>query len=199
MFLLHNKMAEGVSNSAFSSDKLPPYSFEVMNINCSNCFILNEQLQLAFQELESLTTTIYLHRDHNNSTSAPKVTDSLMPSVNSSTYVHDHDDMNCTPARHKAHRKTKSSYGIAGKVEMAAFSSNRFLPLDNLKVNREDEVITVNNKVNLSISSTMKNATRQQCGINKIPTIINGRVKNSDAQNPWNRSSNIYVLNLYQL
>ena len=29
----------------------------------------------------------------------------------------------------------------------------------------------------------MKNATRQQIGINKIPTIINGRVTNSDIQN----------------
>jgi hypothetical protein len=30
----------------------------------------------------------------------------------------------------------------------------------------------------------MKNATHQQNGINKIPTIINGRVENSDIQNP---------------
>jgi hypothetical protein len=67
---------------------------------------------------------------------------------------------------------------------MSTLSSNRFSPLDNLKVNREVEVNTVNNKVNLSATSTMKNAIRQQNGINKIPTIINGRVKNSDMHNP---------------
>jgi len=156
----------------------------VININCSNCFILREQLQLALQELESSKTIISLLRDDNNLTSAPTVTDSLMPGVTSSANIHDHDDMKWTPARHKVHKKIKSSYNIAGKVEMLTLSSNCFSPLDNLKVNREDEVITVNNKVNLSTTSTMKNATHQQNGINKIPTIINGRVKNSVMQNP---------------
>jgi hypothetical protein len=68
---------------------------------------------------------------------------------------------------------------------MSALSSNRFSPLDNHKVNREDEVNTVNNSVNISTTSTRKNAIRQKKnGINKIPTIINGRVKNSNMQNP---------------
>ena len=107
MFLLHNKMAAAVSDWAFSFEKLPSYSIEVININWSNCFILKEQLQLALQELESAKTTIYLHRDDKNLTIAPTVTDSLMPSVTSSANVHDHDDMNWMPARHKAHKKTK--------------------------------------------------------------------------------------------
>ena len=117
----------------------------MININCSNCFILREQLQLALQELESSKTIISLLRDDNNLTSAPTVTDSLMPGVTSSANMHDHDDMKWTPARHKVHKKIKSSYNIAGKVEMLTLSSNCFSPLDNLKVNREDEVITVNN------------------------------------------------------
>jgi hypothetical protein len=145
---------------------------------------LKEQLQLALQELESAKTVTSFLRDDDNLTSAPTVTDSVMLSVTSSANIHDHDDMNWIPARHKVHKKTKSSYNIAAKVEMSTLSSNRFSPLDNHKVNREDEVITVNNKVNLSTTSTMKNATCQQNGINKIPTIINGRVKNSDMQNP---------------
>ena len=92
--------------------------------------------------------------------------------------------MTWTPARHKVHKKMKSSYYIAGKVEMSTLSSDCFSPLDNLKVNREDEVNTANNGWNLSTTSTMKNATHQQNDINKIPQIINGRVKNSDMQNP---------------
>jgi protein-tyrosine-phosphatase len=103
--------------------------------------------------------------------------------------------VNWIPAIHKAHKNTKSSYNIAGKVEMSTLS-NRFSPLDNLKVNREDEVIAVDNKENLSISSTMKNATREN-GISKIPTIINGRVKNSDMENP--SKSNSYVPKLISL
>jgi hypothetical protein len=145
---------------------------------------LKEHLQLALQELESAKTIISLLRDDNNLTSAPTVTDSLMPRVTSSANIHNHDDMNWIPARHKVHKKMKSSYNIAAKVEMSTLSSNWFSPMDNLKVNREDEIIRVNNKVNLSTTSTMKNATRQQNGINKIPTIINGRVKNGDMQNP---------------
>jgi hypothetical protein len=154
-------MAETVSDSALSSDKLPPYMCEAININCSNCFILKEQLQLALQELESAKTIISLLRDDNNLVSAPTSTDSLMPSVNSSLNVRDHDDMNWIPLRHKDHKKTKSSCNIAGKVEMSTLPSNRFSPLDNLKVNREGEVITVNNKVNRSTTRTVKNATCQ--------------------------------------
>jgi hypothetical protein len=138
---------------------------------------LKEQLQPALQELEYAKTIISLLRD-DNLVSAPTVTDSPMPGVTSYANIHDHDDMNWTPARHKVHKKMNSSYNIAGKVEMSTLSSNCFSPLDNLEANREDEVITVN-KVNLSTISTMKNATRQQNGINKIPTIINRRVKNS--------------------
>jgi len=82
-----------------------------------------------------------------------------MLSVTSSANIHDHDDMNWIPVRHKVHKKTKSSYNIVRKVEMSNLSPNRFSPLDNLEVNREDEVITVNNKVILSTASTMKNAT----------------------------------------
>jgi hypothetical protein len=67
---------------------------------------------------------------------------------------------------------------------MPTSSSNRFLNLNNLKVKREDEVISVNNKVKLSTTSARKNDTRQQIGINKILTIISGRVRNSDIQNP---------------
>jgi hypothetical protein len=69
-------------------------------------------------------------------------------------------------------------------VEMSALSPNRFWPLDNLKANREDAVNTVNNSVNISTTSTRKNVIRQQNGINKIPTTINWRVKDSDLQNP---------------
>jgi hypothetical protein len=118
------KIAEAVSDSGFSSDKQPPYKSEVININCSNCFILKQQLQLALQELESSKTIISLLRDDNNLTSAPTVTDSLMPSV-ASANIHGHDDMNWTPARHKVHKKTKSSYNIAGKAEISNLSSNR--------------------------------------------------------------------------
>jgi hypothetical protein len=87
---------------------------------------LKERLQLALQELESAKTIISLLRENNNMTSAPTVTDSLMTGVTSFANVHDHDDMNWTPARHKDHKKTKSSYNIAWKVEMSALSPNRF-------------------------------------------------------------------------
>jgi hypothetical protein len=48
--------------------------------------------------------------------------------------------------------------------------------------------------------STMKNAICHQIGSNKIPTIINGIVKNSDIQkNPLKLSPNLNMLNLIGL
>ena len=46
------------------------------------------------------------------------------------------------------------------KAELSTISSNRFSPLDNLKVNREDEVNTVKNRENIFTSSTLKNAIK---------------------------------------
>ena len=83
-----------MSGWAFSSDNLSPYMSEVININYSNCLILNEELQLALQELESAKTIIFLRTDDNNLASAPSVSDNLMPSVTSSANIHDHGDMN---------------------------------------------------------------------------------------------------------
>jgi hypothetical protein len=85
--------------------------------------------------LESAKSIISLLRDDDNLISAPTFTDSLMPSVTSSANIHDHDDMIWIPVRHKVHKKMKLSKNIAGKAEMSTLSSNRFSPLDNLKVN----------------------------------------------------------------
>ena len=51
-------------------------------------------------------------------------------------------------------------------------------------MNQEDEVITVNNSEDTFKSVTMKNTICHQTGCHKIPMIINGRIKNSDIQNP---------------
>jgi hypothetical protein len=52
---------------------------------------------------------------------------------------------------------------------MSTSLSNRFSPLDNLKMIRE-EVITTNNKVNsTTTTTTMKRVNRQQTAFNKIP------------------------------
>jgi len=91
--------------------------------------------------------------------------------------------VNWLPARHKVNKK-KISYNIAWKAELSTISSNRFSPLDKLKVNQEDEVITVNNSENIFTSSTLKNYICHQTSSNKIPMIINGVVKNSDIQKP---------------
>jgi hypothetical protein len=176
-------MAEAVSDSAFSPNKQPLFRSEEINVNCPNCFILKEQLQLALQELESAKTIISLLTDDNNSTSAPSVTDSPMPGLISTANIHDHDDMNWIPARHKVNKKKISPYNTAWKAELSTISPNRFSPLDNLKVNQKNEVMTVNNSENIFTSSTMKNAICHQTGSYKIPTIINGIVKNSDIHN----------------
>jgi hypothetical protein len=94
------------------------------------------------------------------------------------------DDENWIPARYKVNKKKSSSYNTAWKVELSTISSNRFSPLDNLRVNGENEVITVNNSENIFTSIALKNAICHQTGSNKIPTLINGLVKNSDIQNP---------------
>jgi hypothetical protein len=85
-------MVEAVSDSPFSSDKQPRFGSEVINVNCSNCFILKEQLQLALQELESAKTIISLLRDDNNLISALIATDNPMPDLNSNANILDHDD-----------------------------------------------------------------------------------------------------------
>jgi len=176
-------MAEAASVLALSSDKQPLFRSEEININCPNCFILKEELQLVLQEFESAKTIISLLRDDNNSTSAPSVSDSPMPGVISTVNIHDHGDANWFPARHKVNKK-KISYNTAWKAELSTISSNHFSPLDNLKANQEDEVITVNNSENIFTSSTLKNYINHQTGRKKIPMVINRVVKNSDIQKP---------------
>jgi hypothetical protein len=184
-------MAEAVSDSAISSDKQPCLGSEVINVNCSNCFILKEQLQLALQELELAKTIISLLRDDNSLISAPLATDNLMPDLNSNANILDHDDINWISAKHKVNKKKipPSSYNSTWKPKLSTLSSNRFSPLDNLKVNQEDEVITVKNSENILTSSTTKNAVCHQIGNYKIPMIINGIVKNSDIQKPFKTKS----------
>jgi hypothetical protein len=151
---------------------------------------LKEQLQLALQELESAKTIISLLRDDNNLIIAPLATDNPMPDLNSNANILDHDDTNWIPANHKVNKKKiPSSYNSTWKPNLSTLSSNRFSPLDNLKVNQEDEVITVNNSDNILTSSTTKNAVCHQIGSYKIPTIINGIVKNSDIQKPFKTKS----------
>lgn len=111
-----------------------------------------------------------------------------MPVVISTAKMRDNDDANWFPGRHKVNKK-KLYDNTAWKAELSTISSNRFSPLDNLKVNREDEVITVNNSENILTSGASKNAICHQTGSNKIPTIINGLVKNSDIQNPTKTKS----------
>jgi len=53
--------------------------------------------------------------------------------------------------------------------------------------------------MNLSTTSTMKNVTRQQIGINKIPTIINARFTNLDMQNATKTKLKHPVPNLVSL
>lgn len=87
-------MAEAVRDSALSSDKQPLFRSEEINVNCPNCFILKEELQLTLQEFESAKTIISLLRDDNNSTSAPSMSDSPVPVVISTVKIHDHGDVN---------------------------------------------------------------------------------------------------------
>jgi superfamily II DNA helicase RecQ len=177
------KVAEAVGDSAFSSDNQPSFSSEETNVNCPNCFILKEQLQLAVQELESAKTIISLLRNDNISSSVPPSTDNPTPSVITTANTHNHVDPNWIPVKHKVNKKKIAPYNTARKAALITISTNRFSPLDNLKVNQE-EVITVNDSVNLSTSSSMKNTNCHLTGSNKIPTIISGIVKNSDIQNP---------------
>ena len=161
----------------------------MINVNCSNCFILKEQLQLALQELESAKTIISLLRDDKNFISTPLATDNPMPDLNSNANILDHDDTNGIPAKHKVNKKKiPSSYNSTWKPKLSTLS-NQFSPLDNLEVNQEDEVIAVNNSENILTSSTMKNAVCHQIGSYKILTIINGIVKNSDIQKPFKTKS----------
>lgn len=147
---------------------------------------MKEQLQLALQELESAKTIISLLRD-DNLISAPLATDNPMPDLNSNANILDHDT-NWIPPKHKVNKKKPSSYNSTWKPKQSTLSSNRFSALDNLKVNQEDEVITVNNSENIFTSSTTKNAVCHQIGSYKIST-INRIVKNSDVQKPFKTKS----------
>jgi hypothetical protein len=112
------------------------------------------------------------------------MTDSPTPSVITTANTHNHVDSNWIAVKPKVNKKQISPYNTAWKAELTTVSINRFSPLDNLKVNQEEEVITVNDSVNLSTSSSMKNANCHLTGSNKIPMLITGIVKNSDSQNP---------------
>jgi hypothetical protein len=84
---------------------------------------------------------------------------------------------------HKVNKKKTSSCNIAWKAELSIISSNCFSPLNTLKVNQEDEELTVNNSENIPTSSNMKNNIYHKTD-NKIPTVLNGIVKIRDIQDP---------------
>jgi hypothetical protein len=141
-------LAEAVSDLAFSSDNQPSLRSEETNINCPNCFILEEQLQLALQELESAKTIIFLLRDDNISTSVHSLADNPMLSV-INAYSHNLVNTNWIPAMHKVNQKKISPYTTAWKVELTTISTNCFSPLDNLKVNQDDDTSTLTSSAGL--------------------------------------------------
>jgi hypothetical protein len=115
-----------------------------------------------------------------------------MSNLNSNVNILYHDSTNWIPAKHKVNKKKiPSSYNSTWKPKLSTLSSNRVSPLDNLKVNQEDEVITVNNSENILTSSIMKNTICHKIGSYKIPIIINGIVKNSDIQKPFKTKSKL--------
>jgi hypothetical protein len=98
-------MAEDVNDLAFSSDSQPSFRSEETNIDCPNCFILKEQLQITLQEFESGKTIISLLRDDNISTSVSSVTHRPMPSVISTADSHNLVDIKWIPVKHKVNKK----------------------------------------------------------------------------------------------
>jgi hypothetical protein len=74
------------------------------------------------------------------------------------------------------------------KTEFQLPSTNRFSPLDNLKVHqKKNELVPVNKSVNSPVNHLRKNPSVT----NKIPTIINGRVESSAIPNFHNNKTKI--------
>ena len=76
------------------------------------------------------------------------------------------------------------------KTKLQITSTNRFLPLDNLKVHQKNEFTPVNNSVSPPISHHKKRSSET----NKIPRIINGIVKSSDTQNSYKNKNKNKIL-----
>jgi len=91
-------------------------------------------------------------------------------------------DLNWNTVTCKANKKKVLTPNNIWMTELQQTSTNRFSPLDNLKVlQKKNEPASVKNSVISPINRPRKNSS----GTNKIPTIINGRVVNSAIQNSY--------------
>jgi hypothetical protein len=89
-------------------------------------------------------------------------------------------DLNWNTVAYRANKKKVLTHNGTSKTESLLPSSNRFSPLDNLKVLQKKNESALGNNCDIP----PKNRSRK-CSLltNKIPTIINGRVESSDIQN----------------
>ena len=144
-------------------------------------FILKEQLEIVTQELKSARTIISLLKEDSNSTCDFPAMDSPLqgqPTANIQSAM----DLNWNTVTCKANKKKVLTPNNIWMTELQQTSTNRFSPLDNLKVlQKKNEPASVKNSVNPPINRPRMNSS----GTNKIPTIINGRVENSAILNSY--------------
>jgi hypothetical protein len=153
------------------------FESEVVDTNCPNCFVLKEQLEIVTQELKSARTIISLLKEDSD---FPALDCPLQgqPTANIQ-YV---KDLNWNTVTYKANKKKLSTAKNIWKTELQFASMNRFSSLDNPKEHqKKNDPAPVNNSVNPPINHPRKNAS----GMNKIPTIINGRVEYSAIRNSY--------------
>jgi hypothetical protein len=109
------------------------FESEALDTNCPNCFVLKEQLEIATQELKSARTIISLLKEDSNLTcDFPAVDCPLQgqPTVN----IQSATDLNWNTVTGKANKKKVSTPNNIWKTKLQLASTNRFSPLDNLKV-----------------------------------------------------------------
>ena len=151
----------------------------IFDTSCPNCFVLKEQLEIVTQELKTARTIITLLKDEVNSTCDFPTLDSWQHHQTSAN-IQSATDTIWTTVTDKANKKKVWTLNNIRKTEPQITSTNRFSPLDNVKIHqRKHKPLPVNSSVKLPTICPRKNSS----GTNEIPTIINGRVEYSANQN----------------
>ena len=130
---------------------------EIFDTSCPNCFVLKEQLETVTQELKTARTIISLLKEEANSTCDFPTLDGLQYHQTSEN-IQSATDTTWTVVTDKANKKKVWTPNNIRKTELQITSTNRFSPLDNLKIHqRKYKPPPVNSSVTLPTICTRKN------------------------------------------
>ena len=149
-------MAAALCVSALPHENQCSFESEVLETNCLNSFALKEELETVIQELKSARTIISLLKEDRNSTCDFPASDNPLQGQ-PTAIIQSARDLNWNTVSYRANKNKASTPNNIRKTELPLASTNRFSPLDNLKVLQKiNEPAPMNNS-----DIPLKNCTRK--------------------------------------